>query len=329
MTRLLVVLTLFAVLVSACSTPGSGVIVEVTATPTPPAPTETPAPTEPASPDAEHPAVQAAIKALAAALGISADQIRLVSLEAVEWPDSCLGVTRIDALCAQGVVPGYRIILVAAGQQYEYHTNADGTALTPAGELAAEAPTSLVDEARQALARALGLALESITVVKATPVEWPDSCLGVSLPGQACAEAITPGYLVELEANGRRYEYHTNQTGSVVRPGTVALDWSRNGGIAGFCDILVVFASGEVMGGNCRAEGGFKEGVLTAEERAQLEAWLDAYTSVIVNQSDPPGTADGMEVKLNLYGTGTGALTESAQQDLVLWGQDVYNRLAQ
>jgi hypothetical protein len=168
-----------------------------------------------------------------------------------------------------------------------------------------------------------------IAIVKAEAVEWPDGCLGLSLPGQACTEAITPGYRIELAANGRQYVYHTDRTGSVVKPGTVALDWSRNGGIAGFCDVLVIFASGEVLGGDCRAEGGFKEGVLSAEERAQLEAWLDSHTSVVIHESNPPGTADGMEVKLNLYGTGTGALTESSQQDLVTWTQDVYNRLAQ
>jgi hypothetical protein len=320
---------LFAVLVSACSTPGSGVIVEVTATPTRPAPTETPAPSEPASPDAQQPAVQAAIEALAAALGIARDQIKVVSVEAVEWPDGCLGIIRINALCAQGIVPGYRVILEAAGQQYEYRTNEDGSVLAPAAGLAAEAPENIVEAARLALSMALGLDVSGIAIVKAAPVEWPDGCLGLSLPGQACTEAITPGYLIALAANGRQYEYRTNQDASVVRPGTIALDWSRNGGIAGFCDLLVVYASGEVLGGDCRAEGGFKEGVLTAEERAQLEAWLDSYATVAVHESNPPGTADGMEVKLNLYGTGDGQLTESGQQDLVNWTQSVYNRLAQ
>jgi len=306
------------------------VIVEVTATPTVPAPTETPAPSEPPPADsADQPAVQAALEALAAALGIDLAQIKVVSVEAVEWPDGCLGIIRINALCAQGIVPGYRVILEADGQQYEYRTNEDGTTLAPAAGLAAEAPENIIEAARMALSLALGLDIADIAIVKAEPVEWPDGCLGLSLPGQACTEAITPGYLIEFAANGRQYAYHTNQDGSVVRPGTVALDWSRNGGIAGFCDVLVVFASGEVLGGDCRAEGGFKESVLSAEERAELEAWLDSLSSVMVHESNPPGTADGMEVKLNLYGTGSGALTESAEQDLVAWAQDVHNRLSQ
>jgi hypothetical protein len=35
---------------------------------------------------------------------------------------------------------------------------------------------------------------------------WPDACLGVSQPDVACAQVITPGFRLFLEANGRTYQ---------------------------------------------------------------------------------------------------------------------------
>jgi hypothetical protein len=66
--------------------------------------------------------------------------------------------------------------------------------------------------ATEDLAGRLGSA-DGITLNGAGFVEWPDACLGVSQPDVACAEVITPGYRVLLEANGLLYEYHTD-TGS-------------------------------------------------------------------------------------------------------------------
>src|SRR5262249_19597338 len=78
------------------------------------------------------PAQRAVIAALAAQLGIPADQIRVVSSEAVTWQDGCLGVVRMGVMCIQGHVQGFRIILRANGAQYEYHTNQDGSVLVDA-----------------------------------------------------------------------------------------------------------------------------------------------------------------------------------------------------
>ena len=60
------------------------------------------------------------------------------------------------------------------------------------------------------LAARLDLKEDAITVVGAERVDWPDSCLGITKRDTACAEVITPGYLIFLEANGETYEYHTD-----------------------------------------------------------------------------------------------------------------------
>lgn len=65
--------------------------------------------------------VSAAVDDLAARSGT--DIIEIVSVEPVDWPDACLGLARPDEACAQVITPGLRIILSAAGRQYEYHTD--------------------------------------------------------------------------------------------------------------------------------------------------------------------------------------------------------------
>ncbi len=97
------------------------------------------------------------------------------------------------------------------------------------------------DAAISALAKNLGLDAGEIKVISSKAVEWPDACLGITQEGVACAQVVTPGYKIILEANGKQVEYHTNQDGTVVVPATVALTWSRSGGIAGFCDSLTIY----------------------------------------------------------------------------------------
>ena len=59
---------------------------------------------------------------LAGQLGIAVDAITVRSVERVEWNDASLGCSRPGQMYAQVITPGYRIVLEAAGQSYEYHT---------------------------------------------------------------------------------------------------------------------------------------------------------------------------------------------------------------
>lgn len=46
----------------------------------------------------------------------------LMAVEAVEWPDACLGFARPDEACAQVITPGYRVIVEQGNETIEYHT---------------------------------------------------------------------------------------------------------------------------------------------------------------------------------------------------------------
>ena len=193
--------------------------------------------------------------------------------------------------------------------------------LTPAQQAAIEA-----------LSKNLGVVADKINVISAEAVEWPDACLGVIQEGISCAQVVTPGYKIVLEVNGKQVEYHTDETGTVVFPATVALTWSRSGGIAGFCDNLTIYLSGEVQGSNCKQDAKVVEkslsDLLTSQEIATMNEWISKYGQVEIDASDPKGVADAMSVKLTMNGTGTEQLTNQAlQQVLLQFVQDLNQKL--
>jgi hypothetical protein len=57
------------------------------------------------------------------------ETVRLVSVEEVEWPNSCLGIVKKGMACLQVIVPGYKVLVEAGGQQLEYHTNRDASSI--------------------------------------------------------------------------------------------------------------------------------------------------------------------------------------------------------
>ncbi len=59
--------------------------------------------------------------------------------------------------------------------------------------------------------QALAEAGRDARVVAVTAVDWPDACLGVRTPGSVCAQVVTPGYRIIIEAGGKRIEYHTDR----------------------------------------------------------------------------------------------------------------------
>jgi hypothetical protein len=71
-------------------------------------------------------ATAAAIAALASELGVAEAEIEMVSLEAAEFTDSCLGLGGPEESCLQAITPGFLVILSAGGQAYEVHTDATG-----------------------------------------------------------------------------------------------------------------------------------------------------------------------------------------------------------
>jgi hypothetical protein len=69
------------------------------------------------------PITQNVIADLSAKLGIDTNQIKVIAFEEVTWRDSSLGCPQPGMAYLQVLSEGYRIVLQANGQNYDYHTN--------------------------------------------------------------------------------------------------------------------------------------------------------------------------------------------------------------
>lgn len=74
----------------------------------------------------------------------------------------------------------------------------------------------MVDIAAANLAERLSIPVSDIRVVAAYAVTWSDSSLGCPQEGMSYAQVLTPGYLILLEHDSNRVEYHTDQGSYVV-----------------------------------------------------------------------------------------------------------------
>ncbi len=294
-------------------TPTDGPVLE--ATPTAAGPASTTSPAE-----------QAAIASLAGALGMQTNQISLVSAESVTWPNGCMGVQRIGVLCTNKQIPGYKIVLQANGQQYEFHTNGDGSVIVPAQGMQAAGPAE--DAVRKQLASNLGVDVSQISVVSNADVEWPDSCLGVQQEGLMCAQIVTPGHLIVLAANGLQFEYHTNGDGSSIQPATLFITWKQDGGLAGFCNSLTIYLSGEVHASSCSdVKDARLKDLLTSADQTQLKDWQSRFGHVSIDLSDPKNAADAMTRTMSFNGSGSGQPSTDEQHTLYNWAQTLFQRI--
>jgi hypothetical protein len=87
-----------------------------------------------------------------------------------------------------------------------------GPTATPTPEL----PPAVV-AAEETLSQSQGIQLGEIQLVSYERRDWPDGCLGLGRANEGCIQVITPGYLVVLQAEGQRYVYRTDETGTMIR----------------------------------------------------------------------------------------------------------------
>ena len=215
--RVWLLLTIAGLLLAACGSTVTGSL----------APPGTPTEGTAVVPQEAEEIVSAIEQDLAEQLNIETDQIQIVSVEAVEWPDASLGCPQPGMMYAQMITPGYRVELQAEGKTYVYHTGPGGFVRCeeeqrfeePAKDLRLEPETSaLVEQARSDLSKMLGVALDEITVLSIKEVQWPDSSLGCPQPGMSYLTVVTPGYEILLQVGDKTYSYHADRKRAIYCP---------------------------------------------------------------------------------------------------------------
>ncbi|MGC9356846.1 MAG: hypothetical protein ACP5GX_03225 [Anaerolineae bacterium] len=62
-------------------------------------------------------------------MGVPVGRQEVVSVETVQWPDSCLGCASPETICLKVITPGYRIVLRAGDAHFEVHADRAGRSL--------------------------------------------------------------------------------------------------------------------------------------------------------------------------------------------------------
>lgn len=89
----------------------------------------------PGVPNASSIVANRAAQALAESLSIDVEAVEIVSVQRVEWRDSSLGCARPGQNYLMVITPGFRIMLEADGEQYEYHSDMQGNMVRCGGNV--------------------------------------------------------------------------------------------------------------------------------------------------------------------------------------------------
>lgn len=74
-------------------------------------------------------AVFAAQAELARYFGIHAQEVVILEVGEVQWPDACLGLPREGEVCAQVITPGYYVRMKLGDKEYLSRTSRDGSVI--------------------------------------------------------------------------------------------------------------------------------------------------------------------------------------------------------
>lgn len=118
-------------------------------------------------------AVRMATEALSSLIEVAPDAIRLVSADAVEWPDSSLGCPSRETAYLPVITPGFRVRLAVGEREHEVHTGGGRAVVCQIGPGAAAPlrgpltpPLAAADRARRHLATALGVKTDDVRVAR-------------------------------------------------------------------------------------------------------------------------------------------------------------------
>jgi len=89
-----------------------------------PPPAPSPLPVDAPIPAGATQVAKLAKEHLAKEKGLNLTTIRVVEVQAVDWPDTSLGCPQPGMMYAQVITPGYRIVLSDGTTDYEYHSDA-------------------------------------------------------------------------------------------------------------------------------------------------------------------------------------------------------------
>ena len=233
-------------------------------------------------------------------------------------------------MCAMHVVDGYRITLSANGQTYEVHSNLDGSQIvlvpgpvpTSAGisftvGTSNQCQTFLFNKDQDVMYGPCNGTLEKtpfvetarahelnhfLTTYQSFTMDMPSESMNFVGTGDTHASDIEQRSIVawaQLVAD-------ETQAGRSSAASGLVIGWHREGGLAGFCDDLAVYATGAVNASSCR--NGQAENLgqtwLDTDQLTELYQWMDDLGRF---EYAPQSTATADSLTINLVFAGNGS----------------------
>lgn len=124
-----------------------------------------------------------------------------------------------SATALRWVMLAVALTAAGCGRPVDGQPTGPGTIEAPAGlPIDPDAPyPPAIAAAIGSLAKELGTAPQAIEVVSYEEVEWPDRCLGLSRPDEACTQAVTPGWRITLSFAAEIHTFRVDAIGAELR----------------------------------------------------------------------------------------------------------------
>lgn len=162
-----------------------------------------------------------AIDTLSKQLSIKPENINVIHVSVMNWPDSSLGCPKPGVNYLQVVTRGSMVLLQSNKKTYRIHIAKNRAILCetpmrrnlPLGnnKTVGSSVQGLMQKSRIDLAQKLGVNISEIFVVKLESRIWPDSALGCAAPFQGQPRDKVKGFLITMEYKDQQYRYHTDQ----------------------------------------------------------------------------------------------------------------------
>jgi hypothetical protein len=263
-------------------------------------------------------------------LGSKTQEIIVLEVTKTQWPDGCLGLAAEGEICTMALVPGYAVTLESGGQRYRYRTDealrSVRLAAAPLGSIGETVVTWMDTRSSFSI---ITIGTEGVSFgLRGGPQ------LGRNLPPDqgferklneltsrfTSFEAVTDAGQISFEGTGEsvpskleermvaewaRQVYLEASSRNENTLAGLVLAWHREGGIAGFCDIVAVEIGGEALVSSCRDEPNrlASRMSLTSEQLSSLYNWVDWYKSFESIKEDG-AKADGLTIRIVFTGNG-------------------------
>lgn len=156
----------------------------------------------------------AVIQDLSRREGIPASKLKITEYSRQTWTDGCLGLGKLNQLCLQALVEGWRVVVSDGRGAWVYRTDSTGRSVGLETENnSAKLPAKVANPVLKEATLRSNLPISELRIVQAERQTWSDGCLGLAPPGVFCTAIAVPGWLVAVATGQQILVYRTDESG--------------------------------------------------------------------------------------------------------------------